>query len=40
MRRGEVLTPKHFTAQSVFNTVPSPTELPLHCLSYLCRIGL
>ena len=30
MRRNEVPTPKHFTAQSVFKTVPSPTELLLH----------
>ena len=30
LRRNEVPTPKHFTAQSVFKTVPSPTELLLH----------
>ena len=30
MRRNEVPTPKHFIAQSVFKTVPSPTELLLH----------
>ena len=30
MRRSEVPTLKHFTAQSVFKAVPSPTELLLH----------
>ena len=39
-RRGEVPTPKHFTVQSVFKTVLSPTELPLHLPTYRCRIGL
>ena len=39
-RRDEVPTPKHFTVQSVFKTVPSPTGLPLHLPTYLCRIGL
>lgn len=40
LRRDEVPTPKHFTVQSVFKTVPSPTELPLHLPTYRCRIGL
>ncbi|WCF56849.1 hypothetical protein PhiCrAssBcn1_53 [Bacteroides phage PhiCrAssBcn1] len=40
MRRNEVPTPSQINDQSVFKTVPSPTELSLHLPTQLFEIGL